>query len=107
MKQVNLMHVTLIGGLFVYIGDQKQNTPLWAYAALGTLALMIPFIVRIPKDGSYRSLVNAAHYLFQLPILLYIAQKKNKSPPGVYPIMKALGIIMVVLHLYILYRKGF
>lgn len=106
MKQVNLMHIILIGTLFAYTGDKGKSAPDWAFTAIGVFALMIPFIVRFPKDlDSYRSLVNASHYLIQMPFFLYIAYKAKNSPDGVFPLLKWLGVIIVVTHLYLLFVK--
>lgn len=106
MAQVNLMHILLLGPLFVYIGEKGSETPEWAYSALGAFACMIPFIVRVPKDLSeYRSVVNASHYIFQFTALLYIAYYKNKNASWVYPVLKWLGVVVILTHVYLLSSK--
>ena len=104
--QVNFMHVFLIGSLLAYTGEKGKGSPQWCFTSMGVLALMIPFIVRLPEDlNSYRSLVNASHYLIQMPFFLYIAYKRENAPDGVFPLLKWLGIVLVITHLYFLYLK--
>jgi hypothetical protein len=107
MIQVNLMHIIILGPLFIYIGQSGKQTPECVYAVLAVLTCLIPFIVRIPKDlSSYRSVVNASHYLFQFSALLYVAYLKNRNPDWVYPILKWLGAIVIITHIYLLVSKS-
>lgn len=106
LAQVNLMHVTLIGPLLYGIGYYGNETPDILYNALGTLTLTIPFVVRIPKlDLTYRSLINLLHYLVWIILFGYVSYKKNLTPPGIYELLKLLGITVIAIHSYLFIQK--
>lgn len=106
LAQVNLMHVAVIGPLLYSIGHYAPKTPDILYNALGVLAITIPFIVRFPKlDLSYRTIVNALHYLVWIALFGYVAYMKNDTPLGVLESFKILGIFVVVLHGYLYAQK--
>ena len=49
MIQVNFWHVLLHGPILIYIGLNKQNTDEFAFNALTTLALSLPFVIQIEQ----------------------------------------------------------
>ena len=104
MKQVNLMHIFLVGPLLTFIGYKNNNTPDYLYYALGSITSLLPFIVRIPKDLSYRSIVNSIHYLLWLPLFGLISYKGNELPTDIYGIILILGIVTILTHLYLFYK---
>ena len=105
MKQVNLMHMFIVGPLLTYIGTQEKNTPEYAYHALGGISLLLPFIVRIPPlEISYYSVTNSMHYVW-LILFLYISFKGKKLPAGWYKVIALLGISVISIHAYLLYQK--
>lgn len=108
MLQVNLQHVFLVGPLLFYIGKMKNDAPKWSYISLATLTLMIPFIVTYNYDTiSYRSLINATHYLVWLPLFLLISYYGyyKKLPPWTFPLIQILGISAIAIHSYLWLEK--
>ena len=86
MKQVNLMHILLLGPSLIYIGtlnnDNLSNLNNYfidyIFNSLIGYSLMIPFIVRNKfiktniKDFNYRNWINLSHYILFMWIFLYI-----------------------------------
>jgi len=106
MMQVNLMHIFLVGPLLWSIGEDAPKTPNWKYNSLGALTLMIPFIVRVPGTApSSLNIINSFHYLVFFSLFLYIAYMKNKTNINVLKLLKLLGIIVIVIHSYILVQR--
>ena len=108
LAQVNLMHVVVIGPLLYAIGHYEDKTPNFLYTALGLLAITIPFVVRIPKaELTYRSIINAVHYVFWIALFGYVAYMGNTTPNYLYMILKLLGITVIAIHLYLFSQKMF
>lgn len=108
MIQVNLMHVFVIGPLFLYIGINKNNTKEYFYNILGGIAILLPFIIRTPyiiKMSEKRNIINLLHLLIFMPLLLYISYKKNNLNKIWYYILLILGINVILIHLYEIYEK--
>ena len=107
MKQVNLMHMFLVGPLLLYIGNKKEKTENWAFYSLATLTFMLPFIVRLPIYDSinYRSIVNSTHYVIWIPLFLYISYKKKDLEPYWWQIISLLGVSVFTIHLFLLLQK--
>ena len=101
LKQVNLMHVFIIGPLLYYIGINQQNTNKIAYQLLGGLVLLIPFIVRFPnfKNLDQRNLINAFHWLILISMFSYISYSGNQTDIRLYPILKYIGIGVALIHI--------
>ena len=107
MKQVNLMHMFLVGPLLLYIGNKKEKTENWAFYSLATLTCMLPFIVRIPFNQpiNFTSLVNTTHYIIWIPLFLYISYEKQKLEPYWWQLLSLLGISVITIHLFLLMQK--
>lgn len=104
--QVNLLHIFAIGPLLIYIGSHENKTNMLAYTILGVLALMIPFIVNFPSFNfkSY-NLILLIHWLVFDIFFLYIALSQNNTPNFLYPFILILGICVITIHLYYLYKN--
>ena len=99
------MHILIQGLLLVYIGYKKDNTPKFIFYIFAFLALLIPFSIYRPSTSvSYWNLVNIIHYLFIMPLFLYIAYKQ-KFTKEIYENIFILGIIVIVYHLYKLFIR--
>lgn len=105
MKQVNLMHILVIGPLLTYIGYHKDKTKDMFYHALGGITSLLPFIVRIPTGSDYHSVINSAHYLFYIPFFFYVSYKGNKLNESLFGLLFGLGIIVIIVHLYLFANK--
>lgn len=107
MKQVNLMHMIIIGPLLSYIGYNNSNTEDKYFHALTGITSMIPFIVRLPKGDNYHSLINLSHYLIYIPFFFYVSFKGQKLNKNIFKLLFVLGIIVIIIHSYLLYKKVF
>lgn len=105
MIQVNLMHILVVGPLLTYIGHQKEKTKDMFFHALGGITSLLPFIVRIPSGSDYHSVINSAHYLFYIPFFFYVSYKGNKLNQSLFGLLFGLGIIVIIVHLYLLANK--
>ena len=100
MIVVNLVHIFIQGLLLVYIGYKKNETPKFVYYILGGLALLIPFSIHKPGlHTSYWNLINVFHYLFVMPLFLYIAYQQKVNAEH-YDTLLLTGVILVVYHGY-------
>jgi hypothetical protein len=107
MIQVNLLHICIISPLLIYIGVKGNNTKDLAYSALLTISWMIPFIIRIPslKFNQKRDYINFIHLLI-IPICGSLIYYKKKSlPDGIYIVLISLGILVILIHIYLLFIK--
>ena len=96
---VNLVHIFIQGLLLLYIGLKKDKTPKFIFYILGLLALLIPFSIYKPSlSASYWNFINIFHYLFVMPLFLYIAYQQKFSKEG-YNNLLTLGIVVIVYHL--------
>lgn len=107
MKQVNLMHMIIIGPLLSYIGYNNSNTEDKYFHALTGITSMIPFIVRLPEGNDYHSLINLSHYLIYIPFFLYVSFKGQRLNKNIFKLLFVLGIIVIIIHSYLLYKKVF
>lgn len=106
MKQVNLMHMMLIGPSLYYVGHKEKENKDINYYLLAGLVLLIPFIVRLPKYKiDFRNIVNSVHYLMWIPLFGYIVYKKNNSPLMMYKILRLLGVAVIAIHAYLFSEK--
>ena len=106
MKQVNLMHIFLIGPLLTYIGYKKEETELVIYNMLLMATLFLPFIVRFPKlIFDFRNIINSLHYLIYIPFFAYISLKKNNLNKNIYKLLILMGLSVIIIHIYLLLEK--
>ena len=105
---VNLLHIFVIGPLLIYIGSNENKTNVLAYTILGVLALMIPFMVDFPSFNlqSY-NLILLIHWLVFDIFFLYIAISQNNTPNFLYQFILILGLCVITIHLYYLYKNIF
>ena len=79
------------------------------YNYLGLLSAMLPFIVRIPwydiTKWKYREYLRFFHLVIATVLFGWIAYKKDTCPEFVYHILKILGIIIIIVHLYLAITK--
>ena len=105
-KQVYLWHMVMIGPLLTYIGHNMEKTHVNAFNALGLLTLLIPFVVRIPKNKlTFHNLVLLGHHLIWVPLFLYVAYKKTELSSILFPFILYLGLSVIAIHSYLLYKS--
>ena len=109
MLTVNLYHIFILSSVLVAIGILKEDTPKYLYYILALLSLMIIIFVPFPNLSiSYWNFVKLSHYLFLLPVLLYISYLgivMKKFDNYVYDTFVATGLVIVVYHAYKIYSR--
>lgn len=101
IKEINLIHVFVIGVVLMYIGKKKNESNKFAFYLLGLLALSIPFMVHLPKKigFNYWTAIAYSHYLLFLPWFLYLSYTQNiKNEEG--DNLFITGLVISVYHLY-------
>lgn len=105
MIQVNFWHVLMHGPILIYIGLNKQNTDEFAFNALTTLALSLPFVIRLKNIDKSRIFINYYHLLFTMPFLIYLGVAGKKMPNVMFTISLILGIMLILIHLSLIIYK--
>lgn len=104
-----LIHIFLIGGLLLYVGIIKTNTPPSLYY-LTLITGIIVFIVH--SIIAYQKLVNShlpwvsfIHLFCVSPVLIYVGYYQNKSKFLFYELLLLLGFSCIGYHSYYLLRN--
>lgn len=104
--KINMFHVLLIGPVISYIGFMAKRTDKLVYGVLLGLVLTIPFIVKTPKfQANYSNIIKWIHLLIWPVLFLFVVYKQWELHPIGFEIMKYLGIIVSVIHGYLLYKN--
>ena len=101
MKEINLVHVLIIGTTLMYLGKNKNKSNKLAFYLMGLLGLFIPLLVHFPKKISfnYWTAIQLSHYLFFLPWFLFIAYNQNITEEEGDNLFNT-GLVITVYHLY-------
>jgi hypothetical protein len=119
MKQVNLLHMLLLGPTMIYVGSlntsqlsNKKNISIdLVFGAVAVYALFIPFIVRNKflktkiKDWKQRNWTNLFHYVLFFGIFLYIGLVGRNINKFWQIIAIAIGISQIGIHSYLLLSR--
>ena len=102
----NLFHIFFVGGLFLYIASNRENTPIVLYNFLFILGLAVfiihAFIAYFTKTP-YLLWINAFHMLLVAPLLVYIGYHKNKTERKYYEMLLLLAFSAIGYHSYYLF----
>ena len=104
--QINLLHVFVIGVIFVYIGYNKEETPYWIYNILYVLAVLIVLLIDIRNINvtnlthlNKRNIIKIVHLVVILPLILYVAYTRTLSPM-MYDSLLWIGVVVILYHAY-------
>ena len=102
--QINLLHVFVIGVIFVYIGYNKEETPYWIFNVLYVLAALMVLLIDIRNISltnltNQRNIIKLAHLIIILPLILYVAYTRNLSPL-MYDSLLWIGVVVILYHAY-------
>lgn len=106
---VHLFHIIIVGGLFMYVGiNRDKNTPSMYPFLLG-LGLFI-ILYHAYKMYNYiiegKSVwVNVIHILFVGPLLMYIGFQKETTSRLYYELLLMLGFASIGYHGYYLLKS--
>ena len=103
---VHLFHILFVGGLFLYVGINKDKIYSWLWNILYYLGLII-IIYHIYKVYGYMKVnksiwVNLIHIVIVGPILVYIGYNREKTSRKFFEILLLLGFASIGYHLYYL-----
>ena len=104
---VNLFHIIIVGGLFLYVGVKKDKITKLLFNILFYLGFIIIFY-HIYKTYNYIKIgkdywVNLIHILIIGPLLINIGYKREKTKRLYFEILLMLGFASIGYHLYYLF----
>ena len=100
---INLFHIFIIGGLFLYIGIQKNSMPSFMYPTLVMLGVFVCLyhIYKAYMNPKF-AWVNYIHMFIVGPLLVYIGFTKEKTERKYYEIILMLAFAAIGYHGYYL-----
>jgi hypothetical protein len=102
---LSLFHILVVATLFLFIGFQRSLTPDWVFHALLAIGFVVLFFhgfkfftrLRIRSDLVW---INAFHFFFVAPLLLYVGYHGKDTPQFAYELLLILGFGALGYHLY-------
>ncbi len=102
---VRLFHILIVGGLFLYVGINREKI----YAPIFTILLFLGFVIifyhlyKIFNVG--KSIwVNLLHVFIIGPLLVYIGYTGEKTARKFFEILLMLAFASIGYHLYYLFQ---
>ena len=106
---VHLFHIIIVGGLFLYVGINREKIPKPLFSIILGLGVLIIFY-HIYKAYKYFKegkgiWVNLIHIFIVGPILIYIGYNKEKTQRLYFEILLMLGFASIGYHGYYLLKS--
>ena len=106
-KLVHLFHIIIVGGLFLYVGINREKIYGGLFNILFYLGLII-VLYHVYKGYGYLKdnkgiWVNLIHIFIVGPILVYIGYNGDKTARKFFEILLMLGFASIGYHLYYLF----
>jgi hypothetical protein len=106
-KLVHLFHILIVGGLFLYVGINRDKISKVLFTGLFWLGLIIVFY-HVYKTYNYIKLgkgfwVNLIHIFIVGPLLIYIGYNGEKTARLYFEILLMLGFASIGYHSYYLF----
>jgi len=105
---INLFHILIVGGLFLYVGIEKTNIPNFMYSILTILGIVIIlyhcFKVYKKLKIGINPWINYIHIFIIGPLLIYIGVNKAKTQRFYFEILLMLGFAAIGYHAYYLFN---
>lgn len=109
MLAISLAHVFFTGPLLVYIGVFQPSHPAFYHALLAFVVLIgLYFIYRItqvPITSPYQVWL-LLHLLAFVPLLLWVAIRRQQAPRIVFSLLTAIGAAAIGYHLIRLAQRA-
>jgi hypothetical protein len=104
---VHLFHILIVGGLFLYVGINRDKISKVLFTGLFWLGLIIVFY-HVYKTYNYIKLgkgfwVNLIHIFIVGPLLIYIGYNGEKTARLYFEILLMLGFASIGYHSYYLF----
>lgn len=123
--QINLFHILVIGPVLLLIDAKrdagktlfgihdKQLSARDLWIVLGTLTVCMLFFVGIPIPelgwGEWYNVISVLHYAGWFWLFGWLAWRgfrdTNTVPGWTYPLFRFLGLMVIVVHSYLLFKK--
>jgi hypothetical protein len=99
---IHLLHITIIGGLFLYVGIVRNSIPSFLFNILLGLSAII-FVYHIYKtylkfSQQKNPWVNLIHIFAVSPLLAYIGYYRELTPRYIYEILLMFGFASIGYH---------
>ncbi len=106
-KLVHLFHVLIVGGLFLYVGINREKIYGKLFTVLFYLGLII-ILYHLYKIYGYLQAskgiwVNLIHVFIVGPLLVYIGYNGTKTTHKFFELLLMLGFASIGYHLYYLF----
>lgn len=106
-KLVHLFHILIVGGLFLYVGINRDKISKILFTGLFWLGLIIVFY-HVYKTYNYIKLgkgfwVNLIHIFIVGPLLIYIGYNGEKTARLYFELLLMLGFASIGYHSYYLF----
>ena len=105
---VHLFHILIVGGLFLYVGINREKISKLLFRILFVLGIII-VLYHIYKTYNYIKegkgyWVNLIHILIVGPLLVYIGYNEEKTSRLYFEILLMLGFASIGYHSYYLFK---
>jgi len=104
---VHLFHILIVGGLFLYVGINREKIYGWLFNVLFYLGFIIIFYHLYKAYGYLKAnkgiWVNLIHILIVGPLLVYIGYNGEKTSRKFFEMLLMLGFASIGYHLYYLF----
>ena len=106
-KLVHLFHILIVGGLFLYVGINREKIYSGIFSVLFYLGLII-VLYHLYKIYNYLQAgkgiwVNLIHVFIVGPLLVYIGYNGIKTSRKYFELLLMLGFASIGYHLYYLF----
>jgi len=107
-KFVHLFHILIVGGLFIYVGINRDKIYKPIFISLLYLGLLI-ILYHLYKIYGYIKQgkgiwVNLIHVFIVGPLLIYIGFNGEKTTRKFFELLLMLGFASIGYHLYYLFQ---
>jgi hypothetical protein len=107
---VHLFHIIIVGGLFIYVGINREKNSKTLFSILLGLGIIIVFyhlfkVYKYLKEGK-GIWVNLIHIFIVGPLLIYIGYNKDKTQRLYFEILLMLGFASIGYHGYYLIQSS-
>lgn len=107
MRIISLLHVMIIGALFIYVGISRTDIPQIMFPLLlGLGVILIPYHIYkayFKKSGW----VNYIHIFLVAPLLMYIGYNAEKTERCFFELLLLLGFSAIGYHGYYILSETF
>ena len=105
---VHLFHIIIVGGIFLYVGINREKISKIMFRTLFVLGIII-VLYHIYKTYNYIKegkgyWVNLIHILIVGPLLVYIGYNEEKTTRLYFELLMMLGFASIGYHGYYLFK---